>query len=127
MGTIQEAVTCGRLNHFNRRQETGSTPRRCVCKVTVPFPQQRESWKWIEATTVPLAGGKSGHCGDGPTAKGGWASVVEAQGERAGVNQGLVPAVDGRVLVARDGPDFVEGGLISQVDGEQLRLERTDT
>ena len=70
---------------------------------------------------------ESGHCGDRPTAMGRWASVVEAQGERAGVNQGLVPAVDGRVLVACDGPDFVEGGLISQVDGEQLRLERTDT
>ncbi len=28
MGTIQEAVTCGRLITDNRRQETGSAPHR---------------------------------------------------------------------------------------------------
>ena len=30
MGTIQEAVTCGRFKNLNRRQETGSTPHRDV-------------------------------------------------------------------------------------------------
>ena len=53
--------------------------------------------------------------------------IVEAQGERADMNQGVVPAVDGWILIADNGSDLIQTGLIREVDGEQFRLERADS
>src|SRR5574340_1535060 len=53
-------------------------------------------------------------------------SVVEAERERTDMDQGVVAPIDGRILVADDGADFIDPGLIGKVDGEQLRFQPAD-
>lgn len=65
-----------------------------------------------EAITVPLRTRKSGRRVACRVEKWLIGSVVESQGERAGVNQCVVATVDGRILIARDGTYFIERGLV---------------
>ena len=42
------------------------------------------------------------------------------------MNHTVVSAIDGGILVARDGAYFIQTRLIGEIDGEQFRLQRTN-
>ena len=50
-------------------------------------------------------------------------SVVKSEGQRADVDQGIIPTVDGWILVAGDIAHFVDAGLIGKVDREQFGFQ----
>jgi hypothetical protein len=54
MGTIQEAVTCGRFDNGNRRQETGSAPHRDVMAGSLMHVSTDLFTTTRQATAMPL-------------------------------------------------------------------------
>ena len=53
-------------------------------------------------------------------------SVVEAERYGTHMDQSIVSTIDRGILVAGDAADFIDTGLIGEVDGEELRFQRTD-